>query len=50
MLNKSVEFDADLDAAIRSNILGSLKMIELAKKMKHLENFLHVQININLNI
>ena len=38
----SVDFNARIDEAININIMGTLKMYSLAKKCKHLQNFLHV--------
>ncbi len=38
----SIDFNARLDQAIESNILGTLRMIELAKKTKKLEIFTHI--------
>ena len=38
----SIDFNARLDEAISINVKGTLRMYELAKKMKRLENFLHV--------
>ena len=38
----SIDFNARLDAAIDSNIKGSLRMLELAKKTKSLEVFTHI--------
>ena len=38
----SVDFNARLDDAIQANILGSLRVYGLAKKMRRLENFLHI--------
>jgi fatty acyl-CoA reductase len=38
----SVDFNARLDDAIQANILGSLRVYNLAKKMVNLENFLHI--------
>jgi nucleoside-diphosphate-sugar epimerase len=38
----SIDFNARLDESIDSNIRGSLRMLELAKKIKHLEVFTHI--------
>ena len=38
----SVDFNARLDDAIQANIVGSLRVYSLAKKMIKLENFLHI--------
>lgn len=38
----SVDFNSRIDEAIRINIYGSLKMMELAKECKSVENFVHV--------
>jgi len=38
----SIDFNARLDEAIEMNIFGTLRMFELAKKCRHLQNFLHV--------
>ncbi len=38
----SVDFNARLDEAISSNIIGTLEMLSLAKKIKNLESFVHV--------
>mgnify|MGYP003877777011 FL=1 len=38
----SVDFNARLDDAIRINVKGTLRMFELAKACKALQNFLHV--------
>ena len=38
----SVDFNAGLVDAININIYGTLRMFELAKQTKNLENFLHV--------
>ena len=38
----SIDFNARLDDAININIKGTLKMLELAKKIKNLNNFTHV--------
>lgn len=38
----SIDFNARLDDAININIKGTLKILELAKKVKNLNNFTHV--------
>jgi thioester reductase-like protein len=38
----SIDFNARLDDAININIKGTMKMLELAKKIKNLNNFTHV--------
>jgi hypothetical protein len=38
----SVDFMARLDISIDINIKGTLKIFDLCKKMKHLDNFIHV--------
>lgn len=38
----SIDFNARLDDAIDSNIHGSLRMLELARKLKRLEVFTHI--------
>ncbi len=38
----SIDFNARLDEAIEMNIFGTLRMFELAKKCRRVENFLHV--------
>ena len=38
----SIDFNSSLDEAIEINVYGTLKMFELAKNTKNLENFLHV--------
>ena len=38
----SIDFNARLEDAIKINILGSLRVLSLAKKIKNLQNFLHV--------
>ena len=38
----SVDFNSRLDSAIRTNVLGTLRMLDLCKKIKNLQNFVHV--------
>lgn len=38
----SVDFNARLDEAIRINVKGTLRMFELAKNTKNLDNFVHI--------
>ena len=38
----SIDFNARIDAAIDSNIRGSLRMMELARRTKNLELFTHI--------
>jgi fatty acyl-CoA reductase len=38
----SIDFNARLDQSIDSNIRGTLRMMELAASLKHLEVFTHV--------
>lgn len=38
----SIDFNARLDEAINMNIKGSLRVYELATKMKNLKSFVHV--------
>lgn len=38
----SVDFNSRLDSAIRTNVLGTLGMLDLCKKIKNLQNFVHV--------
>ncbi len=38
----SIDFNARLDQSIESNIKGTLKMMELARKLKNLDIFTHV--------
>ncbi len=38
----SVDFNARLDEAIRINVKGTLRMFELAKHTKNLNNFVHI--------
>lgn len=48
----SVDFNAKLEEAININVKGSLRMMELAKQSKKLENFVHVStcyVNSNKN-
>jgi nucleoside-diphosphate-sugar epimerase len=47
----SIDFNARIDFAIDSNIRGSLRMLDLAKKVKKLEIFTHIStcyVNCNL--
>lgn len=47
----SIDFNARLDQAIESNIRGSLRMMDLAKKVKNIEIFTHIStcyVNCNL--
>lgn len=38
----SIDFNSSLDEAIEINVYGTLRMFQLAKSTKNLENFLHV--------
>lgn len=38
----SIDFNARLDESIDSNIRGSLRMLELVRKIRHLEVFTHI--------
>ena len=38
----SVDFNSRLDEAVNINIKGTLRLFDLAKKMKRLENFMHI--------
>ena len=38
----AVDFNARLDNAIRTNVLGSLRMLDLCKQIRNLQNFVHV--------
>lgn len=38
----SIDFNARIDSAIDSNIRGSLRMLELARRTKNLEMFTHI--------
>ena len=40
--NNRIDFTADLDVNIGINVFGGMRVFELAKKTKHLENFLHI--------
>ncbi len=47
----SIDFNARLDQAIEANIKGSLRMMNLAKSMLHLQIFTHIStcyVNCNL--
>lgn len=37
-----IDYNSRLDEAIRVNIRGALKLLDLAKKMKNLEHFVHI--------
>jgi alcohol-forming fatty acyl-CoA reductase len=37
-----IDYNSRLDEAIKTNIRGPLKLLELAKKMKNLEHFVHL--------
>ena len=38
----SIDFNARIDQAIDSNIRGSIRMLELARKVKNLDVFTHI--------
>ena len=38
----SVDFNARLDQAIQVNVRGTLRMFELCRKIKNIENFTHI--------
>ena len=38
----SVDFNARLDQAIQVNVRGTLKIFELCKRIKNMENFTHI--------
>ena len=38
----SIDFNARLDDAMNINIKGAIRMLELGKKMKKLQNFTHI--------
>ena len=38
----SVDFNSRIDDAININIIGTLRVFELSKKMKNIYNFIHV--------
>ena len=37
-----IDFTADLDVNIGINVFGGMRVFDLAKKVKNLENFLHI--------
>ena len=38
----SVDFDAPLSSSINTNSQGALRMLDLCKQIKNLENYVHV--------
>jgi len=38
----AVDFNARLDNAIRTNVLGTLRMLDLCKRIRNLQNFVHI--------